>query len=276
MEALAQLKSDFSKWKHSRAASGANFDQNLSSGKRAALEHGIVLAKTQGNRALCDRCPKNIATMFRRTRASDPESFQDTATVRWPLSELKLSASTCGFCSFILEMIFYREDYRDNWWQTGADVVVSVTEPGFRLSWGTMHSQFCFEDPPATYSSSLQAGRSIRPMIDIEVIRDWMRYCQPCRSLPVPTQAHRNADHTLRLVNIQERCVVEADDSYKYACLSYVWGKARFHRLTKKNHYIFSTPGGLDRSDLEIPRTFRQAIQLAGRLGFSYIWVDAL
>jgi hypothetical protein len=58
----------------------------------------------------------------------------------------------------------------------------------------------------------------------------------------------------------------------QYLTLSYCWGKREFPRLTEATQSAFS-----DNIDTDtLPATFQHAIQVTRRLGFSYIWIDAL
>ncbi|KAF2651080.1 HET-domain-containing protein, partial [Lophiostoma macrostomum CBS 122681] len=57
-----------------------------------------------------------------------------------------------------------------------------------------------------------------------------------------------------------------------YMCLSHCWGKKPFIQTTKSNVASFQSgiPWNL------LPRTFRDAINLAHRIGVTYIWIDSL
>ncbi|KAI9778426.1 MAG: hypothetical protein M1839_008072 [Geoglossum umbratile] len=58
----------------------------------------------------------------------------------------------------------------------------------------------------------------------------------------------------------------------EYLTLGYCWGKKEFTCLTGANLATF-----INEIDIEIlPATIRDAIQVTRRLGFSYIWIDAL
>lgn len=101
----------------------------------------------------------------------------------------------------------------------------------------------------------------------------WLRACgghrscapsgifQPTRLIDV-----RDSKHP-RLVTRESKCDVQP-----YAVLSYVWGLKQSYVLT--NASIAEMHAGLDLSRL--PRTISDAIEVARRLGFDYIWVDAL
>ncbi|KAH8687338.1 heterokaryon incompatibility [Tricladium varicosporioides] len=64
--------------------------------------------------------------------------------------------------------------------------------------------------------------------------------------------------------------------TYRYACLSYVWGGVSC--LKTKRHILegLMLEGSLDIYRDEIPRTIRDAMSLTEQLGIRYIWIDAL
>jgi hypothetical protein len=59
----------------------------------------------------------------------------------------------------------------------------------------------------------------------------------------------------------------------QYTTLSYCWGKKALTKLLKSNFDIMTTSG---MSVHDLPLTFRDAITATNRLGFEYIWIDAL
>jgi hypothetical protein len=64
--------------------------------------------------------------------------------------------------------------------------------------------------------------------------------------------------------------------SAPYAALSYVWGDAPSYITTVANVTHLSTHGGLETVLSRLPLVIRNAIDLVRRLGFQYLWVDAL
>lgn len=58
----------------------------------------------------------------------------------------------------------------------------------------------------------------------------------------------------------------------RYICLSYAWGKDQNFQLLKSNKATLMA--GLEFSKL--PKTIQDAITVTRRLGFSYLWVDAM
>ncbi|KAF7915185.1 uncharacterized protein EAE98_011270 [Botrytis deweyae] len=79
-----------------------------------------------------------------------------------------------------------------------------------------------------------------------------------------------------RLIDIADMKIVKMgiQEVPKYFILSYVWGRPPFLLLEKRNENEFSTPGSL--TTQSIPQTILDAIEITGRFGIRYLWVDAL
>ena len=79
-----------------------------------------------------------------------------------------------------------------------------------------------------------------------------------------------------RVIQISKNIIFLREDLVKrskYACLSHCWGaEGLSHKLTKLSRPQFLR--GFKVQDL--PRTFRDAVQVCTRLGIEYLWIDAL
>jgi hypothetical protein len=78
------------------------------------------------------------------------------------------------------------------------------------------------------------------------------------------------------LIDVRKKCLTVADESDRYACLSYLWGGVESLK-TETNNFI----GLMETNSLEshwkgIPRAVRDAIGLVEQLGIPFLWVDAL
>lgn len=104
--------------------------------------------------------------------------------------------------------------------------------------------------------------------------RDWL---EECRTTHEACQ-HKDQDmKPTRLIRIEGEKIrlcltTEQDDCSIYATLSHCWGKRDFLRLLKSNFSDF-----LDNIPYDsLSKTFRDAIDIAKALGFSWIWIDSL
>ncbi|KAL7896369.1 heterokaryon incompatibility domain-containing protein [Trichoderma sp. SZMC 28014] len=106
-------------------------------------------------------------------------------------------------------------------------------------------------------------GRTIAPIIDIGIIKEWMRACEVhhgyCKMLPPPS----SNGNSFRLIDVQEQKIISSTQPERYIALSYVWGSS-----------TYSSNYGLRAAKL--PQTIVDCIQLVKGLGERYLWVDSL
>ncbi|KAM7198929.1 Heterokaryon incompatibility protein (HET) domain containing protein [Naviculisporaceae sp. PSN 640] len=133
--------------------------------------------------------------------------------------------------------------------------------------------------------------------IDIHRIRQWIDSClhshSDCNAGEASSpEKERSADadpqgrpisdshgglDIIRLLDVQDRCLVETVDSVRYVALSYLWGLAVNVRLTTANYPdLVHRPGSLDKYWSSLPRTIQDAITLVREIGERYLWCDAL
>lgn len=139
-------------------------------------------------------------------------------------------------------------------------------------------SDMPFEDQPAQ-------GRLISKTVDQHLLRRWFECCKKSHDHdskietiqePNRPMSSRPSVSQFRLIDVVNECVVEADRSFVYICLSYVWGEAKPLRLSSANMKRLVRPGGLGRRWADVPRTFRDAISVSKAIGVRYVWIDAL
>ncbi|KAF4627219.1 hypothetical protein G7Y89_g10937 [Cudoniella acicularis] len=129
-------------------------------------------------------------------------------------------------------------------------------------------------------TSRLFRGRPFSPFVDIKPIQHWLDMCERghdrCRkSNGTGAQEFR---HSIRVIDINKRCVVESPASCKYVALSYVWDGPDIPqlKLQKSTTSRLRTPGGLSESCTDIPLTIADAMTVCSMIGRDYLWVDAL
>lgn len=136
--------------------------------------------------------------------------------------------------------------------------------------------------------------------IDFDLVRRWLSICE-ARHGAVCSSAHtmQLMDWTspalavpdFRCVDLEQNCLVRLRDvaetgcgerALRYAALSYVWGRAQsdeaFFKTLTANVEERSVPHffARDENHARIPRTIRDAMAVARKLGLRYIWVDSL
>lgn len=141
--------------------------------------------------------------------------------------------------------------------------------------------------------------RCLGPWIKFGGIRQWLDHCdsQHTSHCHLSDKSKEIFSHHPRwLVDVENRCLVEAKPGQRYLALSYVWGthasfqtlKSNLDALQKRASLVpteddpSSTPGNDARAnpkvaDIEhIARTVADAIDFVDRLEEKYLWVDAL
>ncbi|KAF4991919.1 hypothetical protein FDECE_13861 [Fusarium decemcellulare] len=122
--------------------------------------------------------------------------------------------------------------------------------------------------------------------LHIELAREWLTSCQEChalcngpratpdsllsRLLAIRTPAPGNATPTVSVVQVSSPSC--ADGAIVYCALSHSWGGSATLRLIKTNQKELTE--GVDLEQLS--NNIRDAILIAHRLGYQYIWVDSL
>lgn len=207
----------------------------------------------------------------------------------------RVLSSDCPFCK--ITTIALRDIKRVMGWDDlKADTPLSLTwshrGPGskgvFRVN-DNNNIYICFAEEsaagPLTEDLPSSAACIIRPArahLDPSSIVRWIANC---RRLHGPEcNAHDGISglvkdtyrglELMRFVDVHKRCIVERRDVVKYVALSYVWGAVSTLRLTTMNQEQMRTPGVF--SDLKLPDTIWDAIDVTRMCGQQYLWVDAL
>jgi hypothetical protein len=138
-------------------------------------------------------------------------------------------------------------------------------------------ADFCKDENDENWSigSAKPYSGRIRPLLaDSRIFRKWKDTC--CMKHREHCDARFTGDHLdrLRLIDVEDMCIVEAPRGQDYVALSYVWGTAEMLKLQKGNFDHFQTLGSLKSASL--PTTIADAAVVTQGLGEKYLWVDAL
>lgn len=97
-------------------------------------------------------------------------------------------------------------------------------------------------------------------------------------NLEIPAEEKPNTSLLLgtRLIDVQKMSLVTAETDTEFVALSYVWGNAASLDFQTKMQNVVAreADGGL--SNITLPKTIADAINLTAELGFTYLWVDSL
>ncbi|KAH7380544.1 heterokaryon incompatibility protein-domain-containing protein, partial [Phaeosphaeria sp. MPI-PUGE-AT-0046c] len=108
---------------------------------------------------------------------------------------------------------------------------------------------------------------------DHELVRSWLDTCDSTHNC-VDTLKAQETVPGLRVIDVQDCCVIPAPNACRYSALSYVWGRIQQPLLMSDNVELLRRKGSLDL--LAIPQTIKDAMHLCRLLGLQYLWVDSL
>ncbi|KAL5388906.1 hypothetical protein DPSP01_002612 [Paraphaeosphaeria sporulosa] len=100
--------------------------------------------------------------------------------------------------------------------------------------------------------------------------RKWLATCDQdlehvaCRAAPITWLQLPGV--SLKVIDVERACIVEAPKHCFFMALTYVWGKINHPKLTSKTAAVLMQEGGLDTIWSDIPMTTRDAILLCRRL----------
>ncbi|KAH8661683.1 heterokaryon incompatibility protein-domain-containing protein, partial [Tricladium varicosporioides] len=120
-------------------------------------------------------------------------------------------------------------------------------------------------------------GCSPEPTFNVQKLLDWHKSCVDCSKFDLtaydaPSQVQVPG---MLLIDTGTMTLVRAPAGVAYAALSYVWGKLKSpFRATKANRDELMAERGLIGANL--PRTIKEAIEVARNIGFRYFWVDSI
>ena len=121
-------------------------------------------------------------------------------------------------------------------------------------------------------------GREVGSSVDLELLRRWLDICAEHHDHYTPSTRRPPSPFTINLIDIHQRRIFSSgpgDGYINYAALSYTWGGDQKFKLLQSNYDHWIVPGGLPDFE-QLPKTIKQAIELASQMGKRYLWVDAL
>jgi hypothetical protein len=94
---------------------------------------------------------------------------------------------------------------------------------------------------------------------------------QPCRPIPLTPISVK-----LKVIHVENECIVDISPDERYVALSYVWGGPQPFQNTMATEKLLSRPHGISIQNKTIPATIRDAMEVVALLGERYLWVDSL
>ena len=130
---------------------------------------------------------------------------------------------------------------------------------------------------PAGPRGLARGARDRRSQIDMSAISSWLSVCEglhkKCGRSP---HIKRDSTFTLRVIDIDRGCIVEAAPRCRYIALSYVWGGTEQLQLSKNTYSVLTQSKAITPTTENIPKTIRDAMILCKGIGERFLWVDSL
>ena len=128
--------------------------------------------------------------------------------------------------------------------------------------------------------ASWMGGRArIEEGVNAAQIQCWLESClqyhgELCNS--PPWLDHLLQLPTLRMIDVEQGCLVKIQAQCPYVALSYVWGRDLQFKCTNSLLPSLEVKFGLVRHWEQIPRTIQDVVKLIRLVGLRYLWVDSL
>ncbi|KAI1322502.1 heterokaryon incompatibility protein-domain-containing protein [Xylariaceae sp. FL0255] len=125
-------------------------------------------------------------------------------------------------------------------------------------------------------------GRLVDPnSIDLDLIRKWLQTCdgshsEACKRGNLQGRQSDAITPFIRLLDLQDDCLIETSMPDTYIALSYVWGRMEVFKTLRANLSTLMTPGSLAGYSKLFPLTIQDAIILTRLLGYRYLWIDSI
>ena len=118
------------------------------------------------------------------------------------------------------------------------------------------------------------SGRARPLLADMRIFRKWKEFCKLQHQATCGVGMMSESLERIRVIDVEDRCIVEDIQGQEYVALSYVWGTAKMLKLKGKNLEHYRRPGTLASENL--PATIADAIEVTRGAGERYLWVDSL
>ncbi|KAI3317126.1 HET-domain-containing protein [Xylariaceae sp. AK1471] len=215
------------------------------------------------------------------------------------IGELRLKESQCFLCRLLLNALSrnlaqqpdvlgqWDREWEAKWYRNTAeydpatkdakDMYGSALYPRLKDEHSPMNHGIQLVIPPG--ESKFLRAREVSPTLNIEFIKTSISRCHTqhgisCVATSLSVTEHPFSAPGFRVIDTTRKCLETLPQAHDYVALSYVWGKTNIPSLSKANLRIFHEDGVFDR--IKLARTIRDAVDLTAKLGFRFLWVDAI
>jgi len=121
------------------------------------------------------------------------------------------------------------------------------------------------------------AYRQLNDYVDNSLLAGWLETCDIVHNhIVTPTPEPRPSLPGLRLIDVQNRCIVSGDPRLRYAALSYTWGLHEQYCLVQDNVAVLSEAGSLTKFAESLGQVVHDAITVCTNLKIPFLWIDSL
>ncbi|KAJ3533120.1 hypothetical protein NM208_g8130 [Fusarium decemcellulare] len=115
--------------------------------------------------------------------------------------------------------------------------------------------------------------RRLWPDVDLDLLKAWISACERGHRHKPP---QKQLPAFVRVIDVQNGCLVRAPPQCRYVTLSYVWGGPQKFALRAATKDELHRPGSLSSNRDDLPWTIRDFLNVVSGLGERYAWVDSL
>ncbi|KAI0470009.1 heterokaryon incompatibility protein-domain-containing protein [Xylariaceae sp. FL0804] len=187
---------------------------------------------------------------------------------------------TCPFCRFVLaamqdDRVSDRDISTAHDYESHAVKVRRSDPRRFQLVPLPVRSYIMFQSDVKGFDKVVCASQ-----VDFDMIKGWLGTCESEHPKCIPQAREIKLDLSFfRCIDVTEMRVAPIPITTRYVALSYRWGDVKDCEpflLVKGNKEELFAEGGVQKNWKAIPRTIRDAIDLARDLGYRYVWVDQM
>ena len=189
----------------------------------------------------------------------------------WKIVQRESLSTTCPICNLLLSRDCEISDIRSSLTWKASDETSSIFRPRLKGSTG---SQVLLRQPYQNLSKYAEHLIWVSAMSE-GITKSNYEYCDPPtisfsqvrEHIDICLKVHKSCGleyfrplENLRVIDCEQRLVVNAPTDCKYVALSYVWGK-----LASSEDFVLSH---------SLPPTIEHSILTTLKLGYRYLWID--
>lgn len=113
---------------------------------------------------------------------------------------------------------------------------------------------------------------------EMSQLKKWLHNCENVHPSSDTDRARNLAPKnlSLRVIDVESQCIINAPQHTRYMALGYVWGGPQELQYAKTTQSELERPNGLSIDDERLPGTIKDAMLLVSRFDERYLWVDSL